>query len=148
MAGLAPLEHCLLTESIWRSRFDDFTGKTLYRVTIGAYVYMHPEYGQIFIESSLAPDLSTTLTVHRADPKVLISHHILVDIRDNTNCPHVPGYHEVGVRLEGGCTCDRCVRAYCFFNMMLHIDASNGHYVWRINEFLPDENAWVATWPD
>jgi hypothetical protein len=133
--------NCLLTEKF---------GKALYRITIGAYVYMHPEYGQIYIESGLNPDLSTKLTVLRADSKALIAHAILEDILQNTNCPHTPGYHEVGVRLDANEVPHdhECVRAYCFYNMMLHIEASNGHYVWRISEFLPEENAWVATWPD
>jgi hypothetical protein len=142
---------CQLTESIWQWRTGGL-GEQLFRLKMKSNT---EEYGDIVIEQTTWDLMSPVIRVIKADPKALVTHEILVDIRRGMPlCEHAPEYASMGIRLEGEPAQhdpDReCGMLYggCFEGMMLHVETGEHHYVWRITEYLPDQHAWVATWPD
>lgn len=76
-----------------------------------------------------------TLTIIRADPRVLVSVEILDEIRDGkghpaTHLDYLPADHEP---MTGA---------------VLTIDGVNRRVIYRIAEQVPDLNAYYAEWPD
>ncbi|MEO3856212.1 hypothetical protein [Acrocarpospora sp. B8E8] len=83
------------------------------------------DYGNCVV----AQNFDGTLTVERADPRILISAELLNIVR---NLDRVDWMHP-GVALVGD---------------VLTIDGSNQTVVYRIGEKVPDRYAYYAEWPD
>lgn len=71
------------------------------------------------------PTDGASLTVIRADPRILVDAGLLEEIRNGNNYPDVSLVGDV-----------------------LTIDAVNQRVIYRIGEYLPDKRAHVAEWPD
>jgi hypothetical protein len=82
------------------------------------------------------------ITIDHADPRILISHHLLERIGRGECEPYA--------RLDGACDthCWPGYQAPCYQGARLEIAASNGRLVYVIGE--PDfaSWSWTAEWPD
>lgn len=84
-------------------------------------------------------------TIDRADPHILISDEILNEIRDR-----VPDGVSLDIPLRSNSNhqCPDSQPGFCFKDCLVAFTAANRTVIYRVGDYLPERNAWEASWPD